>query len=77
MKTITINVSEPVYKAFQHHARTVDRTTSELVREAMADYYANRIQKSISIRDLPALEVGKVLKPFNRRGDLLEDMLND
>ncbi len=77
MKTITINVSEPVYSAFQQHARNIDRTTSELVREAMADYYANRIQKSTSIRDLPPLRVGKVLKPFTKRGDLLEEMLDD
>ena len=35
MKTITVNVSEPVYAAFQDHARREDRKASELIREAM------------------------------------------
>ncbi len=38
MKTITINVSEPVYRDFQEYARRNDRTTSELIREAMEEY---------------------------------------
>ena len=35
MKTITVNVSEPVYRDFQRFARERDRTASELIREAM------------------------------------------
>jgi hypothetical protein len=34
MKTITLNVSEPVYAGFQRYAREKDRPTSELLREA-------------------------------------------
>lgn len=38
MKTITVNVSEPVYLDFQEYARQQDRTTSERIREAMEEY---------------------------------------
>lgn len=33
-KTITINVSEPVYRDFMDHARKVERPTSELIPQA-------------------------------------------
>ena len=77
MKTITINVSEPVYKDFQYYAKQHDRTTSELVREAMADYHARHIQQATSLKNLKKLNLGRVKKPFTTRGDLLEEMLDD
>jgi len=42
MKTITINVSEPVYAEFRRAARVMGRPTSELIREAMEAYRRSR-----------------------------------
>ena len=40
MKTISINVSEPVYREFQRIAKAQDRTASELIRQAMEEFLA-------------------------------------
>lgn len=77
MKTITINVSEPVYRDFQRFARARDRTASELIREAMEDYRERRIIRSTTLADLSPVSVGRVLRPLGRDDDLLQEMLAD
>lgn len=69
MKTITINVSEPVYEAFQSYAKKLDRKTSELIREAMEDYRQTHIARQTSLRDRRPTTVGEVL--YGVGGDLL------
>lgn len=77
MKAITINVSEPVYARFQEYAKQHDRTTSELIREAMDLYRSTRIEKRSSLRDLgPAASVGEVYHPYSGREDLFEEMID-
>ena len=74
MRTITINVSDPVYRDFQEYARQHDRTASEIIREAMEDFRVRRIRKRTSLRDLRPVSVGKVLRPFTGAEDLLEEL---
>jgi hypothetical protein len=74
MKTITINVSEPVYHDFQEYARQHDRTASEIIREAMEDYRAHKIRQRTSLKDMRPVSVVKVLLPFTGAEDLLEEM---
>ena len=64
MKTITVNVSEPVYEDFQAFARRVDRKTSELIREAMELYLQARIQRQTTLRDRQATTVGGPILPL-------------
>lgn len=76
MKTITINVSEPVYRDFQEHARRVDRTASELIRDAMELYRNQRIlPQRRSVLDLKPVSVGVVARPLGADDDLLGEML--
>ncbi|OPZ72588.1 MAG: hypothetical protein BWY82_01360 [Verrucomicrobia bacterium ADurb.Bin474] len=77
MKTITVNVSEPVYADFQQHARKVDRKASELIREAMELYRQVHMQRSSSLRDRRPVSVGGPILPLTADDDLLGDMLND
>ena len=77
MKTITINVSEPVYQEFRQFATNQGRTTSELIREAMALYREERMIRRGNIRDLQPLSLGRVIKPLKRKDDLLAEMLDD
>ena len=74
MKTITLNVSEPVYRSFREYAREHDRTTSELIREAMEDYRNERMRSRQSLRGLQPLSLGKVLRPLKSTDDLMEEM---
>jgi predicted transcriptional regulator len=78
MKTITVNVSEPVYREFQEYAKRKDRKTAELIREAMEQYRERTIagSQSQSLRQLNTVPAGKVLRPLAAGDDLLGEMLN-
>lgn len=77
MKAITINVSEPVYREFQRYAESHDRTTSELIREAMEDYLDQKLRRQASLKDLEPISLGRVLRDTATRGDLLAEMRDD
>lgn len=77
MKTITVNVSEPVYEEFQAFANTRDRKASELIREAMELYRQARMQRRTTLRDRRAASVGGPIEPITGHDDLLEEMGSD
>ena len=77
MKTITVNVSEPVYNEFKEYAKQTDRKTSELIRDAMKRYRDTQLIGKTSIRNLTPLDGGKILSPLTEDEDLLGEMLND
>ena len=74
MKTITVNVSEPVYNDFQDYAKSVDRKTSELIREAMEDYRDHKIKPRTTLLNIEFTSVGEVLQPLVV-DDLMDEML--
>lgn len=76
MKTISVNVSEPVYEDFMEYAQRTDRTAAELIRESMDLFRAQRIRPRTSPLDFKPLNLGKVLKPLTSDDDLLGEMLN-
>lgn len=78
MKTITVNVSEPVYREFQDYARRKDRKTAELIREAMEQYRDQTIggSQAQSLRNLNPATAGKVLQPLSADDDLLDEMIH-
>ena len=75
MKTISVNVSEPVYEDFMEHAQRTDRTAAELIREAMDMFRCDRIRPRTSLTELKPLNLGKTLKPLSSRDALLGEML--
>jgi hypothetical protein len=77
MKTITINVSEPVYEEYRQHARKVDRKASELIREAMELYRQVHMQRSTSLWNRRPTSVGGAISPITSEDDILGDMLDD
>ncbi|MCB1227640.1 MAG: hypothetical protein KDK99_17620 [Verrucomicrobiales bacterium] len=77
MKTITINVSEPVYEEFREYARKVDRKSAELIREAMELYRQTHMQRRTSLRDRRPASVGGPIQPITGADDLLGEMLDD
>lgn len=77
MKTITINVSEPVYEDFRDFARKLDRTTSELIREAMEQYRQHHMRRQTSLRNLRPTSVGGAIEPIHSGDDILGEMLGD
>jgi hypothetical protein len=75
MKTISVNVSEPVYEDFMQHAQRTDRTAAELIREAMELFRNQRIRPRTSLAALRPLNLGKTIKPLLSRDDLLGEMV--
>jgi hypothetical protein len=75
MKTISVNISEPVYQDFLEYARKSDRTAAELIREAMELFRNERIRPRTSLAALKPLDLGKTLRPLTGRDDLLGEML--
>ena len=77
MKTITINVSEPVYEEFRQYATKTERKASELIREAMELYRQQHMQRRTSLRDRRPISVGGPIQAITADDDLLGGMLND
>jgi hypothetical protein len=73
MKTITINVSEPVYEDFRRASRSQRRPTSELIREALESYRNQRLRPRSDLRDFRPRSAGKVLRPLSKDDDLLAE----
>lgn len=76
MKTITVNVSQPVYEEFQSHAQKIDRKTSELIREAMEEYREKHMGGASSLRNRRPVSVGGPIQPITPEDDLLGEMLD-
>lgn len=76
MKTITINVSEPVYADFRQASQRLDRPASELIREAMEQYRQAHLQPRRDLSDFRPRSLGRVLEPLRRDDDVLGDMLD-
>jgi hypothetical protein len=77
MKTITVNVSEPVYEEFREYARKVDRKTSELIREAMELYRRQHMRRRTSLRNRHPVNVGGPIRPITAEDDILGGMIDD
>ena len=77
MKTITVNVSEPIYRDFQFYGKEHDRTAAELIRQSMDEYWRNHMKSSGSLFHLRPVSAGKMLKPLSSRDDLFGEMLNE
>ena len=77
MKTITVNVSEPVYEEFRAYAAQVDRKTSELIREAMEEYRQLHMNRQTSLRDRRPTSVGGPIEPIIGEDDILGEMLDE
>lgn len=75
MKTITVNVSEPVYEEFQRAAKHSGRTTSELIREAMESYRRHHLTPRRDLTGFRPRSLGQVLGPLGPHDDLLDELL--
>jgi metal-responsive CopG/Arc/MetJ family transcriptional regulator len=76
MKTITVNVSEPVYDEFQNYARRMERKASELIREAMEEYRQAHMQRTTTLRERRPVSVGGPIEAITEDDDILGEMLD-
>lgn len=76
MKTITINVSEPVYAEFRSASKSLGRPTSELIREAMEVYRQERLRPRRDLSGFHPRSAGRVKEDLGQNDDLLDEMLD-
>jgi len=77
MKTITINVDEPIYRAYAEHAKRSGQPTSAVIRAAMEEYYTRNLERRSSLRARRPTRVGGTIRPISSDDDLLGEMLDD
>ena len=75
MKTITVNVSDPIYRDFTVYAKQMGNSASELIRRAMEDYHQRFIVRKTTLRNRRPVSVGGPMQPIGREEDLLGEML--
>lgn len=75
MRTIKIDVSEPVYEEFQRAARRLGPPTSELIREAMENYRREWFTPRRDLSGFRPRSLGRVISTLSADDDLLEELL--
>ena len=76
MKPITVNVPEPLYRELQEYARANDRTTSELIREALVAFRDRLLNDRDTLRGRRPADLGKLSRPLGPNDDLLDEMIH-
>jgi hypothetical protein len=78
MKTVNLDISEATYRDLERLGQLEDREPTELMRDAIERYRAERIaaqaapQKSKILSRKP-LDVGAILVPWTSRAEMLDD----
>lgn len=74
MKPVTFHADEEVYAHFQREAKARQRSTADLIREAMAEFRRQHLERRGSIFDGEPHQMGRILKPFSSREELDIDL---
>lgn len=81
MQTISLSIPEPVLSEFLEFAARSQRDPTEVMREALERYRDEKIRPTQqleqgSILDHVPVNVGRILKPWNSRAEMLEDFFD-
>lgn len=77
MRKISVSVSEEDYEAFRHAAGKTDCSIAQLIREAMAFYRHERLERRPPLRDLRVLAGHRPIGPSPRRGEVYDEIVGD
>lgn len=76
MKTISVSVVEGDYEAFRRAARTQGRPIAQLIREAMALYRSERIERRSPLTEVPVLVGHRPRGPLPSRDELYDEVFD-
>lgn len=79
MKTVTIDIADPIYELFAEQARQSNRQPSELISEALGRYleHGERTNSSHSVLDIKSFPLGPPVRPWTTRAEMLEGFMDD
>ena len=78
MKTVTIDIADPLYAAIETQARLSNRQPGEVIREALGQLLASASHSgSHSIIDIKSFPLGPPVQPWTTRAEMLEGFMDD
>jgi hypothetical protein len=78
MKTVTIEIADPIYPQFEQQARRLNREPSELIGEALSRVVecGDRDKAAHSVLDIHSFPLGPPDKPWTSRAEMLEGLMD-
>jgi hypothetical protein len=78
MKTVTIDIADPLFEAIEAQARLSNRQPGEVIREALGHFLASGSEAaSHSVIDIKSFPLGPPVKPWTTRAEMLEGFMDD
>jgi hypothetical protein len=79
MRTVTINIADPVYEQLAEQARQANREASEFISEALSRYLQCGDQRTAghSMLDIQSFPLGPPIKSWSSRAEMLEGFMDD
>jgi hypothetical protein len=79
MKSVTIDIADPIYKQFVEQARLSNRQPSELISEALGRYLEHDVRTAAahSVLDIQSFPLGPPSTPWTTRAEMLEGFMDD
>jgi uncharacterized protein YbjT (DUF2867 family) len=74
MKTISLSVSESDYEAFREVAEAEGRPVALMIREAMAAYRVQVLEKKKPLRSVPVLVGHRQVSPLPTRDEIYAEV---
>jgi hypothetical protein len=72
MKLISVSVSKSDYEAFRAAAESQGRSIAQLIRDAMALYRTEKLQRRTPLQEIPVLAGHKPLGRLPERAEIYE-----
>ena len=69
-----MGVLDSDYESFRQASRAQGRPIAQLIREAMALYRRERLERRTQLRDVPTLAGHRLVHDLPERGDLYDDI---
>jgi len=76
MKTISVAVSESDYEAFREAARAEGRPIAQLIREAMAEYRREHLNRRSRLVELPLFPGPRPVEALPDRGEIYDEIFD-
>jgi hypothetical protein len=77
MRVISLTVSNSDYEAFREASKKQERSIAQLIREAMAFYREQKLQKRTPLSDLPVLAGHRLIGSLPGRDEIYNEIFED
>lgn len=77
MKTISVGVLDADYESFRQASKVQGRPIAQLIREAMAVYRREHLERRLPLRDVPTLAGHRPMAELPDRGALYDEIFRD